>query len=107
MAMNDNAFLSSGYNSLQEQLDGIFNGASDEKDEAADTAVAIVTGAAVSEEDEVPFSRVGRMPGSRTIWRRECSWHKDYLSIILGAGSTSLGKCLECSSNSTLLFTRV
>lgn len=72
----------SDYDSLAEELQEAFHGASDEKEEAA-AAVSAMISSSVAQQidaDDLIAPRRGRLPGSKTVQRRPCSWFTDYLS---------------------------
>lgn len=70
---------------MDEELTEIFEGGSEEENEAASAVAAMVTaGDADSLSNEFfveePKTHRGRVPGSRTVLRRPCSWYEDYLA---------------------------
>lgn len=75
--MNNSSWSDSDAGTLENELQDIFDGASDEEAEAADVVIGMVAGASHAEVDEHD-ARIGRLSGSRTVVRRECTWVQEY-----------------------------
>jgi hypothetical protein len=60
-----------------QELELVFEGASEEEEEAAAIICSTIAGCRITTETS---TRGGRRPGSRTIQRGFCSWFDDYLS---------------------------